>query len=75
MPARRFGLRTRGLVSEGYCADLVVFDPATVRDNATYQNPTAPPTGIHAVIVNGRLAQLRGRAVDLHAGQRLVPTP
>ncbi|MGE0329221.1 MAG: amidohydrolase family protein [Ramlibacter sp.] len=75
LPARRFGLRGRGLISEGYCADLVVFDPATVRDNATYQNPTAPPSGIHAVIVNGRLAQLRGRAVDLHAGQRLIPAP
>jgi N-acyl-D-amino-acid deacylase len=52
-PARRFGLQDRGLVAEGKAADLVVFDPRTVRDRATYEDPRQYPEGIHHVIVNG----------------------
>jgi N-acyl-D-aspartate/D-glutamate deacylase len=63
LPAERFGLRTRGRIAEGFAADLVVFDPATVDDRTTYQEPTAAPSGIEHVFVNGDLVVDRG-AVD-----------
>jgi N-acyl-D-amino-acid deacylase len=54
LPAARLGLRDRGRVADGLVADLVVFDPATVRANATYEEPRRFPDGIEHVIVNGR---------------------
>ena len=56
LPARKFGLRDRGVVREGLAADLVLFDAATVRDVATFTDPQRPAAGIHAVWVNGVLA-------------------
>lgn len=53
LPASHFKLAGRGLVKEGYAADLVVFDPATVRDNATFEEPLALATGFSHVLVNG----------------------
>nr|NIV39079.1 amidohydrolase family protein [Anaerolineae bacterium] len=52
-PAARLGLRDRGNVREGAYADLVVFDPATIADRATYAEPHRYPEGIHHVLVNG----------------------
>ena len=66
LPAARFGLRDRGAIRAGACADLVLFDPATVRDVADFHDPVRPAAGIHAVWVNGRLAY-DGREV---AGER-----
>jgi len=54
-PAARLGLIDRGRLADGYLADVVVFDPATVRSNATYDEPRRFPTGIEHVIVNGTL--------------------
>lgn len=73
LPALRFGLADRGRVAVGLAADLVLFDPAQVRDNASYAEPQALPSGIHAVLVNGRLALHRGEMLDGHAGRRLRP--
>ncbi len=73
LPARRFGLADRGRVHAGCMADLLLFDPATVIDHANYEAPSAPPSGIEAVWVNGRLSYHAGHYLDLHAGQRLVP--
>jgi len=53
MPARKFRLADRGLVTPGAYADLVLFDPRTVIDLATDQQPRRPPAGIDAVFVNG----------------------
>ena len=54
-PAARLGLTDRGLLRDGYAADLVVFDPARVRSNATYDQPRRYPDGIEYVAVNGEL--------------------
>ena len=54
-PAARFGIRDRGRLAEGLAADLVLFDPRTVSDHATWEEPRRHPTGIDAVIVNGRI--------------------
>src|SRR5213076_2111221 len=52
-PAARLGLRDRGMIREGAVADLVVFDPATVRSDATINDPSRDPAGIDHVIVAG----------------------
>ncbi len=52
-PAERFNIKAKGKVQEGYDADLVVFDLAAMRNNATYQDPKARPTGFLYVLVNG----------------------
>jgi len=54
-PAARLGLRDRGVLQEGAVADIVVFDPATVRSTATYDEPRSYPIGIEQVIVAGTL--------------------
>ena len=53
LPAANLGLDRRGLVKEGYFADLVVFDPETTADRATYENPHQYATGVKHVLVNG----------------------
>ena len=52
-PAARLGLTDRGRIADGLAADLVVFDPATVRSLATYEEPRQFPGGIPYVLVNG----------------------
>lgn len=53
LPAKRLGLKDRGVLKTGAFADLVIFDPDKVRDTAGYTEPYAYPEGIHHVIVNG----------------------
>jgi N-acyl-D-aspartate/D-glutamate deacylase len=53
LPAVICGLRDRGMVREGFRADLVVFDPRTIRDRATFFEPHQPAEGIDFVLVNG----------------------
>ena len=71
VPAARLGLRDRGVLREGAFADLVVFDPATVADDATYEEPSRHPTGIEHVVVNGRPAVLAGHETGERAGRLL----
>jgi dihydroorotase/N-acyl-D-amino-acid deacylase len=71
MPAARLGLTTRGRLAEGMMADLVVFDSATVKDEATYETPHRYPSGIPYVIVNGALAVDGGKATTARAGRVL----
>jgi N-acyl-D-amino-acid deacylase len=75
LSARRSGLRGRGVLAVGTTADITAFDPRSVADGASYEAPLARPRGIHAVIVNGRVAALDGEVVDLHAGQVLERMP
>jgi N-acyl-D-amino-acid deacylase len=65
-PAARLGLKSRGVIRDGAVADLVVFDPATVRSNATYDEPRRFPTGIEQVVVGGTLVVENGR----HTGEK-----
>ena len=67
--ARRFGLKDRGLVANGYFADLVVFDPARIIDTATYDDPRQFPVGIPHVLVNGQVAVDHEQCTGVLAGQ------
>ncbi len=67
-PARRLRLTDRGLVREGYHADLVLFDPATVRDTATFDDPRQQAEGIPYVFVNGEPVIDDGRRTDALPG-------
>ncbi|WP_296651980.1 amidohydrolase family protein [Paraburkholderia sp.] len=69
LSARRFGLTQRGEVHVGWHADLVLFDPATVRDTATFDAPQQVADGIDAVWVNGVLSYRDGRPTGERAGQ------
>jgi len=71
LPAQRFGLTNRGWIREGYSADLVLFDPETVNDAATFEEPKQPAVGIEAVWVNGVLSY-RDRKCIGRAGKFLA---
>ncbi len=71
MPAERFGLSKRGLIREGYCADLVLFDPEKIIDTATFADPIRTAKGIAGVWVNGVLSYTADGATCNRAGQFL----
>ncbi len=72
LSARNFRLHERGQLQAGWHADVVVFDPATVRDTATYEQPIARSEGIRCVYVNGQLALEQGNTQVLaHVGRVL----
>jgi N-acyl-D-amino-acid deacylase len=70
-PARRLGLPDRGVLREGAWADVVVFDPATIGDQATYQDPHRFPDGIAYVFVNGDMVVGEGRHTSCRPGRVL----
>jgi N-acyl-D-amino-acid deacylase len=70
-PASRIHLADRGRIAPRMAADLVVFDPATVQDKATYDNPFQYPVGISAVIVNGAVALRDNQRSDRKSGRAL----
>jgi N-acyl-D-amino-acid deacylase len=75
MPARRFQLMDRGLIRKGHAADLVLFDPAIIKDRATYSDSTQPSEGIAAVWVNGVLSYRNGASTGRRAGRFLPRGP
>lgn len=74
LPASRFGLEDRGVLATGNVADIVVFDPLTVADRATYQNPKEAAEGIDHVFVNGQLSWNNRTAVPRGHGRLLRGT-
>ena len=75
LPARRLGLQDRGLIRVGMKADLVAFDPATVRDTATFEKPMAYPEGIPYVVVNGKIVLDNGQRTRERPGRPLRHSP
>lgn len=74
LPAATLGLDDRGLIAVGRKADLVIFDAATIRSNATWENPRQPPAGIDAVVVNGAVALDHGQLMPGNHGRVLRRT-
>jgi dihydroorotase/N-acyl-D-amino-acid deacylase len=70
-PAARVGLRDRGVLRAGAFADITVFDPARVRDRATFEEPNQYPEGVEYVVVNGQLEVDGGRRTHANAGRPL----
>jgi N-acyl-D-amino-acid deacylase len=68
LAAENSGITNRGLIAPGYFADLVLFDPATVNDNATIENPKALSTGILNVWVNGKLVYKNQKSIPNFPG-------
>jgi N-acyl-D-amino-acid deacylase len=74
LPAERLGLKNRGLLAPGKAADLVLFDPATVADRATYDQPHLYPEGVRRVYVNGQLVVDGEHHTGAKAGRVLAKT-
>jgi len=72
LSAARFGLKQRGEIRQGYWADLVLFDPATVRDVADFSDPQRSAEGIDGVWVNGMRSYVDGQASGQRHGRFLA---
>lgn len=72
-PASVLGIRDRGAIRQGMRADLLIFNPDRVRENATYSEPLMPASGFDIVIVNGSVAYEGGRVSGELAGKVLAP--
>lgn len=70
-PAQKLGLDGRGIIKKGNYADLVIFDPQKIRDQATYKNPYQYPEGVEWVVVNGQIAVKNGNFTGIRAGRVL----
>jgi N-acyl-D-amino-acid deacylase len=73
LPAQVFGLKDRGVIRRGGRADLVIFDPATIRDAATYASPRQLAEGMRYVLVNGVVTIDNGRPTGATPGRLLRP--
>ncbi len=69
LPAQNLSLEGRGMLRKGYFADVVIFDPATVQDHATYERPHQLSTGVEEVWINGIEALHNGTATGLPSGR------
>ena len=79
LPAQTFGFRDRGLIREGFAADLVIFDENTINDQATFDKPHQYPIGISYVVVNGTVVLANNQMTEARPGAALrgagYPTP
>ena len=71
LPAQTFRVKKKGLVKEGLDADIVIFDPDTVLDRATFDDPRQRPEGIVWVLINGRVAVEKGKVTGEARGKVL----
>lgn len=69
MPAKRLKLKSKGMLKEGYDADIVIFDYDKIIDNATFHAPQDKPSGIEYVIINGKVAVEKGESVNNRLGK------
>jgi N-acyl-D-amino-acid deacylase len=74
LPARHFGVYNRGHIEVGKYADICIFDPQSILDSATFEQPMSPAIGIHYVFVNGRMALDQGVPTGTRAGRVLRRT-
>lgn len=72
LPAQVFGIRNRGVLRANAFADVLVLDPATIRDTATYDKPHAYAEGVAYLFINGRAAVIRGKAAPERFGRLLL---
>ena len=75
LPAQRFNMKDRGLIRAGFKADLVMFDPRTVVDRATFQEPQLTSTGVERVFVNGIEVWSGGKVTGHRPGRALRALP
>jgi N-acyl-D-aspartate/D-glutamate deacylase len=68
LPAARLNITDRGYVKQGFKADIVVFDPVTIKDNATFESPRVYPSGIDHVVVNGVPVVAEGKHTEAKPG-------
>ena len=71
LPAQKFGLKDRGLLKEGFAADIVIFDEKEVIDMSTYEKPHAYSKGFHFILVNGVVTVENGQHLQSRGGQSL----
>jgi len=71
IPATKLRLQDRGLIKEGFWADIVIFDLNKIADRATYQTPHQYPEGIEYVIVNGEIVVEEGKLTGVRPGKVL----
>ncbi len=71
LPAQRDHIAQRGLLRQGFFADITIFDPATIIDKATYANPAQVSEGVKDVLVNGKIALDSGKLTRVNAGTAL----
>ena len=71
LPAQTFRLKNRGLLKEGFAADIVIFDEKTITDKATFENPHQYAEGFQAVLVNGKMVFDGNKMTDEMSGQAL----
>ena len=71
LPAKTFKLKNRGKITEDYYADLVIFNPRSLKDNATFEFPRRAPNGIEYVIINGSIAVYNEKITGLFAGKSI----
>jgi N-acyl-D-amino-acid deacylase len=71
MPASKIGLKDRGQITEGAFADIVIFNPHSIIDNATFVHPQRFPSGIKEVLVNGKIVVEKGELTSSLPGKFL----
>ena len=71
LSAETFGMKDRGKIQPGYFADMVLFDPNSIIDKATYDDPKQHPDGIDLVVVNGQIALQDGNHTGAGSGAML----
>jgi N-acyl-D-amino-acid deacylase len=69
LPALNLSLQDRGMLKSGYFADIVIFDPKSIQDHATYAQPHQLATGVNYVLINGQLALRDGIATGVASGR------